>query len=64
MCGHGDEGRADQPGENGVLNLEHSFPLFPAVFCRVQAGGDEVGNAESAMALDDFVPATGNGGVE
>src|SRR5215468_4032063 len=46
VCGHGYEGRADQPGENGVLNLEHSFPLFPAVFCRIQAGGDEVGNAE------------------
>src|SRR6516165_9525873 len=64
VCGHGDEGRTDQSGENGVLNLEHSFPPLPALFCWVQAGSDEIGDTEPAMALHNLLPATGNGGVE
>ena len=58
--GHGDEGRSDQAGENCVLDLEHSFDFVPAMFGRIESGGEEIRDPEAAVALDDFVPATGN----
>ena len=57
---HGDECRADQAGENRVLDREHAFDFVPAVFGRIETGGDEIGKMKTAVTLHDFVPAAGN----
>ena len=60
VCCHGDKCRSNQSGKNRVLDLKHPFPFFPSIFCRIEARGQEIGNAESAVARNDFVPAAGN----
>ena len=58
--GHGNKCRSDQSGKNRVLGLKHSLDFFPARLRWIKTRGQKIGNAESTMALHDFVPAAGD----
>src|SRR3981081_1411868 len=64
MCAHRDEDGPDEPGKNRILRLKHTFDLVPPMFGGIEAGCDEIGNLEWAMAFNNFVPTAGDGRVK
>ena len=64
MRGHGDEGRANQAGEDRVLDFEHAFDFVPTVSRGIETGGDEIRQMKSALELGDLMEPAGNGRVK
>ena len=59
---HGDEGRAEKAGKNGVLDRKHADDFLPAVFRRIEPGREEIVPMKTACPRDDLIPSAGHSG--